>query len=192
MENKKHFAPLILGITGAFGSGKSTASTFFADRGFTRIVLSSFLEEEAKKRGQTVITRKILQDIGNEWREQLGADVLAKKALEKISNENLERVVIDGIRNSKEIALLRDQEKFKLIAIVVNRKLRFERLQQVKRREEMTSEVFNALDFRDLGIGEKESGLQVAICIALADVFIDNNGTPDEFEDKLKLLYTDL
>lgn len=182
MKSKR---PLIIGITGAFGSGKSTAADFFELRGFKRIVLSSFLEEEAIKRGVTKITRKILQDIGNEWREKYGTGILAKKARELlIKEEGL--AVIDGIRNAGEIDELHNNKNFILLAIIADLKVRFERLRKLKRREQLTWEIFAKLDRRDLGLGQKKTGLHVAECIALADFFIDNNRGRDEFYKKLE------
>lgn len=176
----------IIGVTGAFGSGKSTGAAFFEELGFHKIILSKFLEEEAKKRGVGDITRKILQDIGNEWRENSGVSVLAQKALQEISKGNFEKVVIDGIRNVGEIARFRNSGNFTLIALVSDRKTRFERLRKLRRRENLTWELFNELDNRDSGVNEKETGLQVDKCIALADITIENNGNEDEFKDKLR------
>ena len=177
---------VIIGITGAFGSGKSTAADFFASKGYTRLTLSSFLEEEARSRGVSMITRKLLQDIANEWREEKGRGVLAEKALEYIQEKKLERVIIDGIRNTGEIDVLRKNSSFVLLSILVDRTVRYQRLQLVKRREELTPELFSSLDSRDLGIGEKETGLQVAYCIALADSFIVNNTTKEVFLSSLE------
>ena len=84
LQNK----PFIIGITGAFGSGKSSAADFFKQKGFTRVILSSFLEEEANERRVRNITRKILQDIGNEWRKRYCKEVLAKKAINFLSDDN--------------------------------------------------------------------------------------------------------
>lgn len=176
----------ILGITGAFGSGKSTASDFLTSHGYTRITLSQFLEEEAQKKNIPLITRKVLQDIGNELRSEFGSDILAKKASEYIKNNNITKAVIDGIRNIGEIEYLRKGGGFTLLAIVVNRSIRFERLKNLKRREDLTQELFNELDYRDLGLGEEKSGLQVALCTALADIFIDNNSTEEAFRGKLQ------
>jgi dephospho-CoA kinase len=39
---------------------------------------------------------------------------------------------------------------------------------------------------RDLGVNEKITGLQTALCIALADVYIDSNGILEEFESDLE------
>lgn len=177
---------LIIGITGAFGSGKSTAADFLKSFGFTGISLAQFLEEELRNQGEKKITRKLLQDLGNEWRERYGAEILAKKALALISEKGMQKVVIEGFRNISEISEFRKQRNFKLIGVVVNRRIRFERLKKINRREKLNWELFNKLDNRDLGIGEGKKGLQTAICLALSDIFIENNYGLDEFKNKIK------
>ncbi|HXS15009.1 MAG TPA: AAA family ATPase [Candidatus Saccharimonadales bacterium] len=180
--------PVIIGITGAFGSGKSTAADYFEKKGFVSITLSSFLEEEATRRNLVPITRKNLQDIGNEWRETYGKGILAQRALEKAESDLSQRYVVDGLRNTGEIEVFRENANFQLVAIVSDRKNRFERLQKVKRREEMTWELFETLDARDLGTESSGNGLQVASCIALADIFIENNTTEELFKKRLDVL----
>ncbi|MBI2028188.1 MAG: dephospho-CoA kinase [Candidatus Levybacteria bacterium] len=177
--------PFIIGITGAFGSGKSTAANFFEDKGLKKIVLSSFIEEEAKKRGIKKITRKLLQDIGNDLRDKFGSGILAKKAVLFLKNERLDRAVVDGVRNLGEVEEFKKNSNFVLIAVVANRKTRFERLRNLKRREKLNWDTFEKLDRRDLGIGEKQTGLQTAFCIASADIFVEGNEDIDEFRQKL-------
>ena len=177
--------PLLLGITGAFASGKSTAAVFFVSKGFARIELSSFLAQEIRQRSQEKITRKHLQDEGNKMRAKYGAGILAKKALEQIEQQKQERVVIDGIRNMSEVEALCSNPNFLLLAVVSDRAVRFNRLQEHPRREALDLQTFAKLDYRDLGIGEKDTGLQTGMCIALADVYIENNGNIAEFEKKL-------
>ena len=176
---------LLIGITGAFGSGKSTAADFFVSKGFKRITLSDFLEEELKRRGKTQVTRSLLQDIGNELREKFGSNILAKKALEYIEKENIQKTVIDGIRNIEEINEFRKAENYTQLGILADRKIRFERLKKLKRREKLTWDLFQKLDLRDLGIGEAKSGLQTAFCITLSDGFITNNKGEEDFKKAL-------
>lgn len=179
----------IIGITGAFGSGKSTASDFFEEKGFKKLILSEFLEKEARKRGFRKITRKILQDIGNEFREKFGGSILAQRALDEIEKNNLSMVVIDGIRNPSEVERLRASGNFMLLAILSGRNERFERLKKLKRRESLTWELFDKLDKRDAGVSEKNTGLHVDECIKLADYSIENNNTKEEFQEKLETFF---
>ena len=176
---------LLIGITGGFGSGKSTAASFFEDRGFKKIVLSLFLEEEAHKRGFKHITRKILQDIGNEWRKKYGNGILAKKSIEYIKKNKIKKAVIDGMRNTGEIEEFKKKKNFILLAIASSKKNRFERLENLKRREKLTWEIFKKLDRRDMGLGQKNTGLQVLACLRKADRYVKNNKSLDEFKNNL-------
>ncbi len=104
--------PTIIGITGTFGSGKSTAADYLETKGFTKIVLSKFLEDALVYSGDSKVTRKKLQDLGNSWRELHGTGVLALKAEEAIKDKKLEKIVIEGIRNLGEIEELKKIGKF--------------------------------------------------------------------------------
>ena len=177
---------ILIGITGGFGSGKSKASSFFELKGFEKIILSSFLEEEAAKRGFKKITRRILQDIGNEWRKNFGHGILAEKAVDYIKREEIKKAVIDGIRNLGEIKEFKKNKNFVLLAIISSKKIRFERLKNLKRREKLTWEIFKRLDRRDMGLGQKNSGLQILACVRKAGIIIRNNKNIKEFEDKLE------
>ena len=177
---------LLIGITGGFGSGKSTASSLFELKGFMKITLSSFLEEEAKKRSFKKITREILQDIGNEWRKNFGHGILAGKAVDYIKREKIKKAVIDGIRNTGEVERLRKEKNFILLGFVADKKIRFERLKNLKRREKLTCEIFRKLDRRDMGLGQKHTGLQVLACQKKADIVIRNDRSIKEFENQLE------
>ena len=176
---------LLIGITGGFGSGKSLAASFLESKGFKKITLALFLEEEAGRHGFKEITRTILQDIGNEWRKTFGNGVLAEKAVDYIKKEKIKKAVIDGIRNVGEVKRLRKEKNFILLAIIADKKIRFERLKNLKRREKLTWKLFQKLDKRDMGLGQKQTGLQVLACLRKADYYIKNNKSLDEFKNNL-------
>src|SRR5690348_9594042 len=104
----------IIGITGPFGSGKSTAASYFVSKGYYNINLSSFLEKEATIRGLKS-TRRNLQDLGNELRERQGAGILLKKAFDEAKGED--KLVIDGLRNLAEVKILKENNGV-LLAII--------------------------------------------------------------------------
>lgn len=104
--------PQIIGISGAFGSGKSTAADFLATLGYTKISLSKFLEDALVYSGEKEVTRKKLQDLGNSWRELHGAGVLGKKAADYIKEKNLDKIVVEGFRNIGEIEELKNAGDF--------------------------------------------------------------------------------
>ena len=167
--------PTVIGITGPFGSGKTTAASFFKTKGYYKITLSSFLEDELDKQGKE-ITRRNLQDLANSWREKFGSSFLAKKALEYVSAEKIEKVVVDGVRNLGEVEYFKANSNFILLGIVADRSVRFQRIKKLKNREELNRQLFDQLDLRDLGITQDlETGLQVAKCLAVSDYFINSN-----------------
>jgi dephospho-CoA kinase len=180
--------PQVIGITGPFGSGKSTAATFFEKKGFSKVILSSFLEESLIKENKK-ITRKNLQDLGNAWRTEEGPEVLAKKAVKFAVSKNLQKLVIDGIRNVGEIEFLKKKSDFALIGIVADRDVRFERVKNLKNRESLTRELFDQLDNRDFGMdSDSVSGLQVAKCLAVSNYFVDSNHGYERLEKDLEEL----
>ncbi|HEX7042934.1 MAG TPA: AAA family ATPase [Patescibacteria group bacterium] len=162
--------PLIIGITGALGSGKSTASSFFSKNGFSDIDLSSFLEEEIHTRGISKITRKVIDDVENEWQNKYGKGILAEKAIKVLGKGKL--FVVDGIKNIEEVEVLRKEGNFLLLAIVSEKKERIERIKGVNKKE-MNQELFKQVDCE-------------VVCTKIADKFVENNGTLMEFVEKLQ------
>jgi dephospho-CoA kinase len=173
--------PMVIGITGPFGSGKTTAANHLETKGYQRITLSSFLSEELKRRGIEA-TRANLQDLGNELREKGGPGALAVRALEMMKSAHIQRATIDGIRNLGEIEALREGSNFILLGVFADRDVRFSRIKQMPGREALTREEFDQLDYRDMGIADDiETGLQVAKCFAVSDYFVDSNKGGEDF-----------
>ncbi len=170
---------IIIGITGTNASGKDTAADFFKQHGFAAFSLSDILREEAKKRG-VAENRDNLQNIGNELRAKFGFGYLAQEILKKINRD----AIVTSIRHSEEVKTLKQAKNFFLIAVDAPIKLRYERTQKRQGSQDAIDfETFQKQEAREF---EKSgAGQQLGLCLKMADYQIENDGTREEFNQKL-------
>jgi len=172
--------PRLIGLTGTNGAGKGEAAAYFLTKGYAYFSLSDVIREELAARGEAV-SRDSLIRTGNELRQRFGPDVLARRTMAKVDGP----AVIDSIRNTREIAVLRLQEGFVLLAIDAPIAVRFARV-ALRGRDE------SAVDleaFRKKEDEERSGGAtaqQIEACMAAADRLILNDGTLPEFHRKLE------
>jgi len=183
---------IFIGVIGQIASGKRVLTDFFIKNyGFQPFSLSSIIHQELKKKHVSRFTRKTLQDLGDELRKKYGDDILARKAIEMVKKNYGRKIIIEGIRNPAEIKYFKTLPHFILIGIKAKRKTRFDRvLQRKKSWDPKTWEEFLAVDKRDWGVGQGKSGQQVGRCMKMADYVLTNNGTVEEFEEKVKRTIT--
>jgi dephospho-CoA kinase len=104
---------IVIGLTGAFGSGCTTAALHLKHhRHFNLIKLSEPIKEEWKRLNPTTTpTREDLQRLGDDLREQHGTGVLIERAFKEFKKNNpkheTEVWAVDGIRNLGEVEFLR-------------------------------------------------------------------------------------
>jgi deoxycytidylate deaminase len=167
----------VIGLTGPFGSGCTTAAHLLTDGESTsaKVKLSDVLRAIADGDDG----RGSLQDLGNELRKKEGHQALVVRGLgDLLSGDPPKRIVIDGIRNLGEVRWLQHVlgDRFALFAVIAEPKERYER----RRNKAQSPQSFNTLDLRDQG-EEEDYGQQVNRCVDFADVLIPNH-TVDEFE----------
>jgi len=174
--------PRLIGLTGTNGAGKGEAAVYFATKGYACFSLSDVIREELRERGEPV-SRDNLIRAGNELRRRFGADVLARRTMDKIGKGG--RAVIDSIRNASEIAYLRKQGGFVLLAIDAPVEVRFARV-AARGRDESAGDLEA---FRKKEDEERAGGAgaqQLEASMAAADRLIVNDGTLEEFRRKLE------
>lgn len=172
--------PRLIGLTGTNGAGKGEAAAFFAAKGYAPFSLSDVIREELKARGEAV-TRDNLIRTGNELRERSGPDILARRTMAKVSGP----AVIDSLRNMHEVAFLRRQAGFVLLAVDAPIEMRFVRV-SVRGRDESAADLEA---FRNKEAQEREGGAaaqQLVACMAAADRLIVNDGTIPDLHRKLE------
>lgn len=177
---------LIIGLVGLPGAGKTTAARYLEKKGFLHVTLSSFIKEEASKRGIQNPTREILQDLGNELRKQYGPQILVQLALKKIKESQTKGIVIDGIRNLYEVAFLTVENNFVLIGVTASPRVRYERLLGHKGRSWTgTFDEFFSQERREHRLGSRQTGLRVKDCLKKANFVLRNESGLRDLEESL-------
>jgi deoxycytidylate deaminase len=197
--------PIIVGLTGQFGSGCSTVAEYLQkELGFQSYSLSAFIRESAQRRLTPMEFQKLskpderreLQDEGNTLREH-DSTFLARRVHEQIKAKGNERkdTVIDSIRNPAEVKYLSGVFlNFFLLALDASSDARWLR-KRLDYRDDRR--LFDKDDQRDKGEDEPDFGQQTEACVYFADVVIDNETQIgyrqdwDKFFFKIRA-YTDL
>jgi deoxycytidylate deaminase len=185
----------VIGFTGPFGSGCTTAAEYLSgEAGFKHIEISEQLHKLwAKRYPAKKETRSGLQALGDKLRKDNGSEFLVKNALRSI---NAPRLAIEAIRNTGEINYLREHYgyNFTLFGIIPTSEARWVRLKAKyykhgsngKMSLKEAQQAFAADTRRDRD-EEKEYGQQVSKCIDQADILIDNSETitPTIYQGKI-------
>jgi dephospho-CoA kinase len=182
MEQKK----LVIGISGTICSGKGAVAEILKNKGCHLITLSSIVKDSLNAKG-IPITRISMQDEGNILRKEFGGQVLAERALAKYKSYDTP-LVIDGIRNIKEVEYLKEHSNFFLIGVDAPFELRWDRIKSRNKDSDLLNhDKFVIDDARDRGFNEPLDGQQVAMCLVHADFLINNDDNFIRLDDS-KLL----
>jgi dephospho-CoA kinase len=159
------------------GAGKSTIADGLKSKGYEIINMGNAVRNEAKRRNLDP-TGPNLGKLMLELREKNGPGAVAELVKPEIENSKSNVIIIDGIRSSPEIEVLKNYGKVKLLAIHASTNTRFGFLQNRGRSDDpKTKENFEERDTRELGVG-------ISNPIALSDDAISNNNlTKEELVD---------
>lgn len=170
----------LIAIVGMCGSGKSIASDFYEKLGYKKVYFGGVTMDKLRE-NNLEITPDNERMMREKLRKEHGMAAFAKLLLPKIdellSNNN---VVLDGLYSWDEYIVLNEKyPNIKLIAIIVDKSIRYERLENRKIRP------FSKEDAIKRDITEIEN-LAKAGPIAYADYFILNNKGEKDFLNKLE------
>ena len=160
------------------GSGKSSIISALKASGLEALNLGDGVRAEAKRRNLEP-TGDNLGKLMLELREKNGPGAIAELLTEPIKNSKAKVIVIDGVRSTAEIEVLKNVGSVKLLSIDASTDTRYKFLRARGRSDDPeTREKFEERDKRELGVGIGES-------IAIADETISNsNITLDELTEQ--------
>ena len=166
-----------IAFTGMPGAGKTEAINVAKEMGIKVISMGDEVREEVIRR-RLPLSDEITGMVADEMRKKYGADYWARKCIEKIRDDFF---VIDGIRSMEELEIFKSKiDDLILVAIHASQNTRYERLRRRKRYgDEISFEKFKERERRELGWG-------LGNVIAMADIVIINEGSLEEFREKIR------
>lgn len=173
----------IIAIVGMCGSGKSVASDFLERLGYLKVYFGGVTMEKLQEEGLEINpeNEKMMRE---RLRKELGMGAYAKILLPRIKNyASQNNTVLDGLYSWDELKILKEELKdnLKVIAIVVDKKTRYERLETREIRP-FTKEQAQARDLSEI------ENLAKGGPIAYADYYIDNNKDIEAYETRLQVI----
>lgn len=179
----------IIAFVGLTGSGKSTAVDYFTEKGFPRVYFGGVILQAMKDAGIEITTEneRVFRE---EYREKYGKDAVAHKITEQIQDlisAGQHRIIADGIYSWSEYKVLKHAfpGELTVIATVTPKHLRYQRLGKRPVRP-LTENEAKERDWAEIENLEKGGP------IAIADYYVINDGSEDEFYAELALTATEV
>lgn len=171
MENK-----IIIGLVGQIASGKGTVAEYLEKNHQASTFRFSTILRDVLNRLHVDISRENLQDLSTILRQRFGEDLLAKVMAGDVEKTDNKIVVVDGIRRMADIKYLKELKNFKLLSVVADPKVRYERL--IERSENSGDNQKTYEDF--LADQKKEADAEIPLVMENADIIINND---NDFEN---------
>ncbi len=176
---------IVIGIVGMPGSGKTVLAEMFSKAGWAKCYFGSVTLKELDRR-QLPYNETNEKKVREKLRAEFGEDAYAKCLLPEIMEYAIKGpVIIDGLYSWSEYLYLKEnlQSRFKVLAVVTNSQTRYDRLVNREKRP-LTPEQAIERDHAEI---EK---LSKGGPIAIADYYIMNNGTIEEYNNNFRTLFT--
>lgn len=177
----------IIAIVGMCGSGKSVAVEYFTDLDYKMVYFGGITLEKLKE-DNIPITPENEKEMREGLRKKYGMGAYAILSLPKIKEYVKEsNVVIDGLYSWDELKILQEEfgDDFKVIAILADKKLRYERIGKREFRP-LTEEKAKYRDVSEIENMAKGGP------IAYADYFALNDGTVEDLKERLSNILEDI
>ena len=171
----------IVAFVGMSGSGKSIGTDYLEENGWCKLYFGGITYRLMKEHGiERTEDGKSEKEFREKLRAEHGPECYAKFIDEDIK-KNLDRdIVLDGLYSWYEYKYLIERyPQLKLICIIVDKEIRYKRVSERKDRPFTRDDII----YRDLSEIEN---LYKGGPIAYADYYIYNNGTREDYINRLK------
>lgn len=178
----------IIGLSGTNGSGKDTVAQILSEKhSFYVASATEMLGDELKKRGLPT-DRKNKRELSAQWRRESGLGAIVQRAVDEAKLAGYDKLVVGSLRNPGEADLVHKLGG-KLVWVDADPKIRYERIRSGSRgrvEDAKTFEEFLADEQAEMQHSGDEATLNVAGVKERADIFTENNGSMEEFQQKIE------
>ena len=165
-------------IVGMPGSGKNEFVEIGRRFGYSVIVMGDAVRDETLRRG---LPLEMHGEVASSLRKEYGDAAVARLVLPYMRDEK--KTIVDGVRGWDEIEEFRKHYDVTIVGIICSSQKRFERLKARGREGDPQNwREFERRDWRELGFG-------LGNVLALADCYIENEGTLEEFWEACERLF---
>ena len=173
---------ITIGITGTLCAGKGAVVEYLKQKGFVHYSARAFIILEAQRRGLE-INRDNTTFVANDLRTQYSSGYIIETLFNQAELAGKD-CVIESVRALGEVAFLKQQSHFILIAVDADPQIRYDRA--VTRASELDKVSFNKFisdEQREISLDPTKGNLLA--CMKLADVTFINNGSLAELHTQI-------
>lgn len=178
----------IIGVVGENGAGKDTFTTFFraaaAPATVAKLHFSDILAQTLNLWG-IPLTRSNLQNMAIIMDNQFGRGSLTRATEARIKKQKTDIVVVEGVRWKTDVPMIRSFKNSSIIYIASDPKVRYERIKARAQKEDEATKTYEQFLREEKAATE----LDIPQIGAGADVRLENNGSLDEFREKVECFY---
>lgn len=176
----------LIALVGMAGSGKSVATTYLEEKGWNKIYFGGLIYQHMRDENIEITPesqKKYREDIRKKY-GMAAVAVLLKGDIEKAYNNG--DTVLDGLYSWEEyLVLKREFKNLKLIGVICDKKLRYDRI-AIRQERPFNHEEINMRDLTEI------ENLDKGGPISFADYYICNNGTIEEYKERLEDILTSI
>lgn len=179
---------LIIGLAGKIASGKGTVAAYLRDKYQAEIFGFSTPLRDILKRLYLEANRPNMAGLSSSLRELFGQDLLSKTITQDLQQTKSDVAVLDGIRRLPDIEQAMKLPNFKLIQVVTDEKIRYERLIQRNQNPDDQAKTFETF----LTDQQLETERGIPEIMALAEFTINNDGDLNHLQTQVDELLAKL